>query len=131
VGLTRVRAVLLAEDLLLLLLPTDDIRGRFSTSGDVVDIMLEGATLVELALMGRVEISREVKPVRFGRIHWDDRKVDLLIVGDSSPTGDAVLDAALQDVIAWQGKLSVNRKGRHRAGRSLTETLRMRLLGGG
>jgi hypothetical protein len=128
--LARVGSVLLAEDLLLLLLLTDDIRGRFSTSGDVVDVMLEGATLVELALMGRVEISRVVKPVRFGGIDWDDRKVDLLIVGDSSPTGDAVLDAALQDVIAWRGKLSVIRKGGQRFP-SLTETLRMRLLSGG
>jgi hypothetical protein len=129
-GLTRVRAVLLAEDLLLLLLLTDDIRGRFSTSGKLVDIMLEGATLVELALMGRVEISREVKPIRFLGTLWDERKVDRLVVGDSSPTGDAVLDAALQDVIAWEGEFSVMRKGGQRFP-SLTETLRMRLLSGG
>jgi Golgi phosphoprotein 3 (GPP34) len=73
--------VLLAEDLLLLL--TDDRRGTMTTRGDVVAIMLTGANLVELALMGRVE----------GRLR----------VRDPAPTDDAVLDATLQDVIASNG----------------------------
>jgi Golgi phosphoprotein 3 (GPP34) len=85
-GLTRVRAVLLAEDLLLLL--TDDTKGRLSARAVEVDILLAGANLAELALMGRVDISPE--PVR-------------LIVRDRSPTGDAVLDETLETVTRWQG----------------------------
>jgi Golgi phosphoprotein 3 (GPP34) len=86
VGLARVRAVLLAEDLLLLL--TDDTKGRLSAPGKEVEVLLAGANLAELALMGRVDISPE--PVR-------------LIVRDRSPTGDAVLDETLETVIGWQG----------------------------
>jgi Golgi phosphoprotein 3 (GPP34) len=90
--------VLIAEDVLLLL--TDDTSGRLSTarSGDAaveVEILLTGANLVELALMRRVDISREVKPIRILGIWWDDRRVDGPIVCDPSPTGDAVLDTAL------------------------------------
>ena len=86
--------MLIAEDLLLLL--TDDTSGRLSALAAKVDILLAGANLVELALMGRVDISREVKPIRFLGI---DRTVDRLVVRDPSPTGDAVLDAAVQIAI--------------------------------
>ncbi len=44
--------------------------------------MLAGANLVDLALMGRVDISREAE----------------LIGGDRSPIGDAVLDTTLETV---------------------------------
>jgi Golgi phosphoprotein 3 (GPP34) len=100
-GLARVGPVLIAEDLLLLL--TDDTGGRLSTATEKVEVLLAGANLVQLALMGRVDVSREVKPIRVGRIHWD-RKVDRFIVCDSSPTGDAVLDTALQIINRCQGR---------------------------
>ena len=101
--------MLIAEDLLLLL--TDDTSGRLSTAAAIpawlstwavggqvstsaveVEVLLAGANLVELALMGRV-VSREVKPIPVLGIDWT---VDRLVVGDPSPTGDAVLDTAVQ-----------------------------------
>lgn len=84
--------MLLAEDLLLLL--TDDASGRLSAPGEKVDLGLGGATLVELALMNKVDLSHEGDPGKPGR----------LIVRDSSLTGDSVLDGALAIVIARQGK---------------------------
>ena len=96
--------MLIAEDLLLLL--TDDTSGRLSTYGAVAEILLTGANLVELALMGRVDISRAVEPIRFLGIPWDKRSVDRLIVRDPSSTGDAVLDATLQIATRGQGNLA-------------------------
>ena len=115
--------MLIAEDLLLLL--TDDTSGRLSTPAAKVEIMLAGANLVELALMGRVDISREVKPIRFLGIN---RTVDRLIVGDPSPTGDAVLDAALQIAIRGQGNLSWVIRQR---GKNLQMTLYKQLVSSG
>jgi len=116
--------VLLAEDLLLLL--TDDTSGRLSAFDAKVDYLLAGANLVELALTGRVEISRKVKPIRFLGIN---RQVDRLVVRDPSPTGDAVLDAALQIAIRGQGNhlLWAIRKSRM----NLRWTLYMRLVSSG
>jgi hypothetical protein len=115
--------VLLAEDLLLVF--TDDTSGRLSTLEDRVDFLLAGANLVELALMGRVDISREVKPIRFLGIN---RQVDSLVVRDPSPTGDAVLDAALQIAIRSEGKLLwAIRESR----KNLNKTLYMRLVSSG
>ncbi len=127
-GVASVGSVLIAEDFLLLL--SDDTSGRLSARGDVLGIMLAGANLVELALMGRVDLARVVKPVRFEGMPWDDKVNDRLFVRDPSPTDDAVLDAALQDVIASQGKLSVIRLPRQRA-KNLQETLYERLVSGG
>jgi Golgi phosphoprotein 3 (GPP34) len=84
--------VLLAEDLLLLV--TDDDSGKLSVSMEQVDLGLGGATLVELTLMDRVDLSREGDPGKPGRI----------VVRDASPTGDAVLDAALAILVERQGK---------------------------
>ena len=115
--------MLLAEDLLLLL--TDDTSGRLSAWEVKVDFLLAGANLVELALMGRVEGSREVKPIRFLGIN---RQVDRLVVRDPSPTGDAVLDAALQIAIRSKGRLLwAIRKSRM----NLRWTLYMRLVSSG
>ena len=72
--------MLIAEDLLLLL--TDDTSGKLSAHPAKVDIVLAGANLVELALMGRVDSSRKAQ----------------LIVVDRSPIGDAVLNATLATV---------------------------------
>ena len=115
--------MLLAEDLLLLL--TDDTSGRLSAWEVKVDFLLAGANLVELALMGRVEGSREVKPIRFLGINW---QVDRLVVRDPSPTGDAVLDAALQIAIRSKGRLLwAIQKSRM----NLNWTLYMRLVSSG
>jgi Golgi phosphoprotein 3 (GPP34) len=83
--------MLLAEDLLLLV--TDDASGRLRVPTDQLDPALAGANLVELTMMGRVDLSGEESAGRRGR----------LIVCDSSPTGDEVLDAALRIVLARAG----------------------------
>jgi Golgi phosphoprotein 3 (GPP34) len=83
--------MLLAEDLLLLV--TDDASGRLRVPTDQLDPALAGANLVELTMMGRVGLSGEGSAGRPGR----------LIVCDSSPAGDEVLDAALRIVLARAG----------------------------
>ena len=55
--------LLLAEDLLLLL--TDDTSGRLSVPLVEVNVLLVGANLVELTLMGKVHLSRERPSDRF------------------------------------------------------------------
>src|SRR5437667_1376829 len=84
--------MLIAEDLLLLV--TDDASGRLSVPAAEVDAGLAGANLVELTLRNKVDLSGEQDPGKPGRI----------IVRDPSPAGDAVLDAALEILIARQGK---------------------------
>ena len=83
--------MLIAEDLLLLV--TDDASGRLSAPVAPVDAGLGGANLVELTLRNKVVLSGEEGQGK-GRI----------LVRDTSPTGDTVLDAALEIVIAHQGK---------------------------
>src|SRR5437870_13840816 len=83
--------MLLAEDLLLL--DTDDASGRLSGSGSQVDAGLGGANLVELTLLGKVDITGEQDQGKPGRI----------IVRDPAPPGDDVLDAALETLAARQG----------------------------
>jgi hypothetical protein len=70
--------MMLAEDLLLLL--TDDTTGKLLVPGSQLDVALGGAQLVELAVAGRVDV--------------DDRK--RLVVPDASPTGEPLLDRALE-----------------------------------
>ena len=84
--------MLLAEDLLLLV--TEDASGRLSAPAEQVDAGLGGANLVELTLLNKVDLSGEQDPGRRGRI----------IVRDPSPAGDAVLDAALEILVARQGR---------------------------
>lgn len=86
------RCVLIAEDLLLLV--TDDASGKLSAPAEQVDAGLGGSVLVELVLMNRVDLSRDGDQGKPGRI----------IVRDSSPTGDGILDAALGIVSTRQGK---------------------------
>lgn len=84
--------MLLAEDLLLLV--TDDASGRLSAPAEQLDAGLGGANLVELTLRNKVDLTDKQDPGRPGRI----------IVRDPSPAGDAVLDAALEILIARQGR---------------------------
>ena len=84
--------MLLAEDLLLLV--TDDASGRLSAPAEQVDAGLGGANLVELTLRNKVDLTGDQDPGKRGRI----------IVRDPSPAGDAVLDAALEILIARQGR---------------------------
>ncbi len=76
--------MLIAEDLLLLL--TDDATGKLRWPGEEVDLALAGATLVELALMGRIRLDEDEREHRHARV----------VVVDSPPAGDAFLDAALE-----------------------------------
>jgi hypothetical protein len=85
------RSVLLAEDLLLLV--TDDVSGRLLAPAAQVDAGLGGANLAELTLLNKVDLSGEGEAGQAGRV----------VVRDSSPAGDEVLDAALQILSARQG----------------------------
>jgi hypothetical protein len=84
--------VLIAEDLLLLL--TDDRTGKLVVGANEVDVALGGALLIELALAQRVDVAGDDGPVRKGR----------LLVKDAGPTSDSVLDEALGQIDAKQGK---------------------------
>jgi|SRR5690554_1242552 len=75
--------MLLAEDILLLL--TDDTTGKTSVDSTTLDLALAGAVLLELAVEGRVDVAAPGEPVKPGRI----------VVRDSRPTGDEILDTAL------------------------------------
>jgi hypothetical protein len=87
--------------------------------GDQVDVGLAGANLLELAMMRKADLSGEGDEGRPGRI----------IVRDPSPTGDEVLDAALEILIARQGsKPSAVIKP---IGRNLRRTLYGRLADAG
>ena len=109
--------MLLAEDLLLLV--TDDASGRLSVPAAHVDAGLGGANLLELTLRNKVGLSGE----------RDDSKPGRVVVRDPSPTGDPVLDAALQIVIAHQGsKPSTLIRP---LGKNLRHTLYARLAGNG
>ena len=69
----------LSEELLLLLL--DDETGEFSTSTRALGYALAGATLMDLALEGRI-----------------DTDVGSLILADPAPVGDDLLDPILTDI---------------------------------
>src|SRR3954452_639434 len=78
--------MLLAEEFLLLLL--DDVTGKPTVDPSRLDLALAGAVVLELAELGRVAITEPGERVRTGR----------LVVRDGSPTGDAVLDGALERI---------------------------------
>jgi hypothetical protein len=109
--------MLLAEDLLLLV--TDDASGRLTADGAQVAAGLGGANLLELTLLGKVDVSGEEDPGRPGRI----------IVRDPSPPGDEVLDAALRILVERQGRKpsAVIRP----LGKNLRAVLYQRLVGRG
>jgi Golgi phosphoprotein 3 (GPP34) len=109
--------MLLAEDLLLLV--TDDTSGRLSVPGVQADAGLGGANLVELTLLGKVDVAGEQDPGKPGRI----------IVRDLSPPGDEVLDAALRTLVARQG--SKPSAAIRPLGKNLRPVLYERLAGSG
>jgi hypothetical protein len=103
--------MLLAEDLLLLL--TDDETGKLLVSGTEMDLALGGAQLVELSMSGHVDV--------------DERK--RLVVRDSTPTGDPILDRSLATVREREGKKPSSEIGR--LGKGLRAELYERLAGSG
>ena len=102
--------MLLAEDLLLLL--TDDDSGRLVVSGSAVDVALGGAQLIELTLLGRVDVTAEGEG-RAGR----------LVVRPGERPGDPLLEEALGIVAEREGKKPQAVVGR------LGKRLRERLYG--
>ena len=85
--------MLLAEELILLLL--DDQKGTMPAAASMkIDTLLGGAVLVELALLERVGVTAK-KP---------GGKPDRLAVLADDPTGDALLDAALDRLRKKDGK---------------------------
>jgi hypothetical protein len=78
--------MILAEDLLLLLV--DDRTGRPVVDTTRLDLALAGALLLDLAALGRVDVTRPGGPVKAGR----------LVVRDATPTGDPVLDEAARRI---------------------------------
>lgn len=88
--------MLLVEDLLLLL--TDDTTGRLAKSGAEVDTALAGALLVELAMLARIDVTGPGGPGRAGRI----------VMRDPAPTGDALLDGALETLRGRAGTTPKN-----------------------
>lgn len=88
---TSLGLMLLAEDLLLLL--TDDDTGKLVVSGAEADVALGGAQLIELTLLGRVDVTRE----------GEGRPGRLVVRPGERPT-DPLLDEALDLVASRQGK---------------------------
>lgn len=86
------RAMLIAEDLVLLL--TDDASGHRSTDSTTFSYVLAGAVLLELAMIGRVDVAGRGETV----------KRDRLVLRDDSPTDDAILDAGLSRLARLEGR---------------------------
>lgn len=84
--------MLIAEDLLLLL--TDDQSGAPLADSTKLPSALAGAVLLELSLLNRIDVAGEGELVKRGR----------LVIRDSSPTGDDILDKALSTLSQREGK---------------------------
>lgn len=83
--------MLILEDYLLLTL--DDVTGRAVVDASYREQVAAGALLVELALLGRADLAGDGEGGRVGRI----------VVRDVTPTGDVLLDEALDVVRAKEG----------------------------
>ena len=100
--------MLIAEDLLLLLY--GDESGKPVLASTELDYALAGAVLLELALLGRIDVAGPGETVKSGR----------LVVRDPSPTGNVILDERLAMLADRQGrrpkdmiaKLAKNLRGR-------------------
>ncbi len=84
--------MLIVEDLLLLL--TDDESGAAAADSTKLSYALAGAVLLELSLAGRVDVAGQGEAQKLGRI----------VIRDSSPTGDSVLDEGLARLSRREGK---------------------------
>ncbi|TCO34270.1 Golgi phosphoprotein 3 GPP34 [Kribbella steppae] len=102
--------MLIAEDLLLLLY--DDESGKPITGAPGLDYALAGAVLIELTMLGKLDVAGEGEEVKRGRLK----------VLDASPTGDAILDERLAYVADKPGKRPKDQIGR------LSKKLRDQLL---
>jgi hypothetical protein len=102
--------MLIAEDLLLLLY--DDETGKPITGSPGLDYALAGAVLIELTVLGKLDITTG----------GDGEKAGRLKVLDASPTGDAILDERLAFVADKPGKRPKDQIGR------LSKKLRDQLL---
>jgi hypothetical protein len=78
--------VILAEDVLLLLI--DDASGKAVVDKTRLDLALAGGVLLDLANLGRVDVTGPGDQVKAGR----------LVVREAGPTDDDVLDEALRRV---------------------------------
>jgi hypothetical protein len=83
--------MLILEDYLLLTL--DDVTGKAVVDASYREQVAAGALLVELALLGRVDLAGDGNGGRVGRI----------VVRDASPTGNVLLDDALAVVRSREG----------------------------
>jgi Golgi phosphoprotein 3 GPP34 len=88
--------MLIAEDLLLLLY--NDESGKPITGNPGLDYSLAGAVLIELTLLGRVDIA----------LAGDDVKEGRLKLLDTSSTGDAILDERLAMLAEKSGQKPKN-----------------------
>lgn len=102
--------MLIAEDLLLLLY--DDETGKPITGSPGLDYALAGAVLIELTLLGKLDITGPGDPGKAGRLK----------IVDDLPTGDAILDERLAYVAGKPGKRPKDQVGR------LSKHLRDQLL---
>ncbi|TDD22768.1 GPP34 family phosphoprotein [Kribbella turkmenica] len=102
--------MLIAEDLLLLLY--DDESGKPIAGSPGLDYALAGAVLIELTLLGKLDVAGEGEEVKRGRLK----------VLDATPTGDAILDERLAYVADKPGKRPKDQLGR------LSKKLREQLL---
>lgn len=84
--------MLIAEDLLLLL--TDDTSGRPQADSVKLPLALAGAVVLELALLGKVDVAGPGARVKAGR----------LLITNPDPTGDDILDAGLAALVDREGK---------------------------
>ena len=82
--MATVEAMLIAEDLLLL--ATDDESGKITVSSMELDPALAGAVIIDLVVAGRINLDGDGRGAK-------------VVVTDSTPLGDPVLDAALQSLM--------------------------------
>jgi Golgi phosphoprotein 3 GPP34 len=88
--------MLIAEDLLLLLY--DDQTGKPIVGSTQLDYGLAGAVLLELTMLGRIDIAGRGENVKAGR----------LVVRNPAPTGDPILDQRLAIVTDKAGSKPAN-----------------------
>lgn len=107
--------MLIAEDLLLLL--TDDRTGKTSVAAQRLAFALAGAVLVDLVMLGRLEITQSGSRAR-------------VAVTDGPPVGDPLLDGALERIAGKRQPVAAQAVVTTLA-RDLADALRARLVARG